>query len=182
MKNKFTKIWSDATAYTKKQYQLRPHLFQAVLVAVGLIALGLIAVWLVSSMRPSTASVDQVALPIILQTATADPMRQAATPQLTPTPTPMPTNTPIPSNLWVVNRLLGKQTINGYTALVVEFKNLATGELHNGQCQSPADPAPVIGDVYFMENMGSYLLLSPYSITENRILTESRVQRFILVR
>lgn len=179
MKKTFTRFWSDTTVFVRKQYQARPILFQAIAVLIALALFGWIATSLIGSMFPKISPADQAPMPILLPTTTADPLRQA---QATPQFTPSPTATPIPSNLWVVNQLLGKQTIKGYTALVVEFRNLSTGELHNGQCQEPRDPAPAVGDIFVAEVAGDHILLSPTIAGTSQVDVDSEVQTFMLLR
>ncbi len=178
MKNRFNKFWSDVTAFTKKQYVARPYVFWAVIGLIVLaIILGLIAIGVINSVFPSVSSVERASMPILLSTTTADPMRQAPS----ATPTYIPTTTPTPSNLWKVLEIVGKETVNGRNGLVVNFVNTSTGEIKKGQCQSPRDPSPNVGDIFVAEIKDGYILLSPVIAGTAQIDLLSKVQRFIFI-
>ncbi len=190
MKNRFNQLVSDISVFLKKSLsdiknlkQNKSNSFYLLLGGIGLALLACVAfVFMVyTNTLPKSSPDENRVMPEMLATTTMDPMRQAAT---TPTPTYTPTATPspIPSNLWVVNQLLGKQTIGGYTALVVEFKNLSTGELHNGQCQEPRDPAPAVGDIFVAEITSDHVLLSPTIAGTSQVDVNSKVQHFVLLR
>lgn len=120
---------------------------------------------------------NMVVMPTILPTSADTARLMLNTPAPTPSLTPEPTSTPLPTNLWQVNQLL--EPVN--SALLVEFKNISTGETKKGLCQSPRDPAPIIGDIFLAEVKGGYILLSPVIPgTSNPDIT-SKVQRFIFV-
>lgn len=139
---------------------------------------GISAIILTKSMFPSQQTSFIASMPTMMPTDFV--YANTATPL--PTQLAVPTATPKPSNLWIVNKISGKQTIGGYTALVVEFKNDTTGELRSAQCQSPHDPAPSIGDIFVSEEKSGYTLLAPViSGTENPDLN-SKVQRFIFIQ
>lgn len=90
------------------------------------------------------------------------------------TPTIIPVSTP--SNLWSVKNILGKQTINGFTSLIIEFENTTSKELRKGQCQQPRWDAPEIGHIYTLNNTFSdYWLFIPIEGIE------SELQRFALI-
>lgn len=189
MKTRFNIFVSDVTDFLKKAVldiknlkQNKPNNFYLLLGVIGLsllICMALVFMVYANALPKFSADKD-VVIPEILATTTTDPMRLA--PFATPTYIPTITPSPVPGNLWVVNQLLGKQTIKGYTALVVEFKNLSTGELHNGQCQEPHDPAPVVGDVFVAEVTGDHILLSPTIAGTSQVDVNSKVQSFVLLR
>ena len=90
------------------------------------------------------------------------------------TPTVVPVSAP--SNLWTVKNILGKQTINGFTSLIIEFENTTSKELKKGQCQQPGWEAPEIGHIYTLNNTFSdYWLFIPIEGIE------SELQRFALI-
>ena len=97
-----------------------------------------------------------------------------ATPTVLSTPTLVLVSTP--SNLWTVKNILGKQTINGFTSLIIEFENTTSKELKKGQCQQPGWEAPEIGHIYTLNNTFSdYWLFIPIEGIE------SELQRFALI-
>lgn len=184
MKRSIAQTWADLVAKAKQINQSNPSILIGILAIVGIIILGYLAFVLIQALAFPASSAQYVApVPTMLATTTVDNTRQMqSTTEMAPTLTPIPTSTPVPSNLWVVSQLLGKQNINGYNSLVVEFKNTATGEIKKGLCQSPHDPAPVVGDIYIAEVMVDYVLLSPTIAGTSQIDLSSKVQRFIFIR
>lgn len=191
MKAKFNNTMSAVSGFLRKSFsdikslkQNKPNTYYLVLTGAGLLLILCMAgaaMFYANSLSVSPAK-EVAPLPTMLAITTAENSRQMqpAT-EMAPTLTPMPTSTVVPGNLWVVSQLLGKQNVNGYTGLVVEFKNLSTGETKKGQCQSPHDPAPVVGDIYVAEVMSDYILLSPTTPGTTQIDLNSKVQRFIFI-
>lgn len=66
------------------------------------------------------------------------------------------------SGIWKVTRVLEPVKISGYTYAVLEFADLATGQIKIGQCQQPAWPMPEVGHQYLLKNTYSdYWLFVP---------------------
>lgn len=182
MKTHLKEMWQDIAGFfkafasdIKHLKQTSPVIFLGILAVLVLIIVGGISIVLIKSLGPAYSAERNYVLPTVLA---VEPTHQVqATPQLTSTPTALPTPTPIPSNLWSVNQLL--DPVNG--ALVVEFKNLSTGETKKGLCQSPNDPEPAPGSVFVAEIKDGYILLSPAIAGTNQVDTDSKVQRFIFI-
>ncbi len=146
----------------------------------------LVSAWIYFAVR-NRNSQAAVVLPVI------DPSLMA-TPSLDQLPQ---TPTPIASSEWTVDALLGESTVDGYTSLDVSFKNITTGEIKKGHCQSRHDPAPVLTDIYTLVNTGyldkngqEFLLFVPHILhieqPDKTILVvevgiESKYQRFRLI-
>ena len=127
------------------QYQKRPYVILGVGAAIALLIVFLVAMAAIRGFTPNTQR-------------SASPATEVPTSLATPTiiAAIIPTSTPVPSNIWVVSEDLGIMKIGGYRSLVVALRNTTTGEVLYGQCQSPRDPRPLVGDTYILVHTGYY--------------------------